>query len=153
IPPQAIVRTINVEEHDRDTQIRIPLGQRLPYRIGLLNRGALSDSDHRSIPFSLQIYGATSDTDWITNSVPQTISTVVDHVTCNQPGDYVVEVIAHLKNLQWGFWADYDDTTLVLHIKSAPHLAGDTNKPLQGLAICVDPGHGGKEPGAIGPSG
>jgi N-acetylmuramoyl-L-alanine amidase len=135
------VRTINVVEHDRDTQLRIPLDQRLPYRI-----------EQRVNPeeLTLKVYGATSDADWITDSVPGINSAILDHVNCKQSSDYVIEVTAHLKNVQWGFWADYDDTTLVLHIKSAPHVSVTD---LKGLTICIDPGHGGKEPGATGPSG
>jgi N-acetylmuramoyl-L-alanine amidase len=141
LPPQTVVRTINVVENDRDTQLRIPLDQRLPYRI-----------EQRVNPeeLTLKIYGATSDADWITDSVPGINSAILDHVSCKQSSDYVIEITAHLKNVQWGFWADYDDTTLVLHIRSAPHVS---STDLKGLTICIDPGHGGSEPGAIGPSG
>jgi N-acetylmuramoyl-L-alanine amidase len=141
VPTQAIVRTINVIEQDRDTQIRIPLDQRLPYRI---------EQHVKPEELTLKIYGATSDADWITDSVPGINSANLDHVSCRQPADNIVEVTAHLKNLQWGFWANYDDTTLILHIRSAPHVAATD---LKGLTICIDPGHGGSEPGATGPSG
>ncbi|MDR0381153.1 MAG: family 10 glycosylhydrolase [Oscillospiraceae bacterium] len=42
--------------------------------------------------------------------------------------------------------------TLVLHIKRHPRAGGGT-KPLTGLVILVDPGHGGGESGALGPFG
>jgi N-acetylmuramoyl-L-alanine amidase len=47
---------------------------------------------------------------------------------------------------------DYEGTNLVLHIKGAPNVALAENS-LRGLRICVDPGHGGRETGAIGLSG
>jgi N-acetylmuramoyl-L-alanine amidase len=42
---------------------------------------------------------------------------------------------------------------MVLHVKGAPNTPLLAQGSLQGLRICVDPGHGGKETGAIGCSG
>ncbi|MDR2670853.1 MAG: family 10 glycosylhydrolase [Oscillospiraceae bacterium] len=44
------------------------------------------------------------------------------------------------------------DGTLVLHIKRHPR-AGGGAKPLAGLVVLLDPGHGGGESGALGPFG
>ena len=51
-----------------------------------------------------------------------------------------------------GFHVDYGDGELRLHLKTRKALErGD--KPLTGITIVLDPGHGGEEHGAIGPLG
>src|SRR5262249_33061226 len=98
--------------------------------------------------------------DWVTskpdseqsNKAGHDNESLVEDVTWRQTSDQVYEVTAHIKGQsQWGFWAGYDDTVLALHIKSTPELKAKGR--LDGLTICVDPGHGGAERGAIGPSG
>ncbi|MCL1916903.1 MAG: family 10 glycosylhydrolase [Peptococcaceae bacterium] len=51
-----------------------------------------------------------------------------------------------------GYYTDISGTTLTLHIKKKPPIR-DTAQPLQNLTILLDPGHGGAEPGALGPLG
>jgi N-acetylmuramoyl-L-alanine amidase len=163
-PPTANVRTINIEnEGANGARVVIPLNQRLPYEIkqevGTYNK------------LILKVYGATADTDWITE--PSTSSNAVEqaphgttmpnrsdrarnpvsYVNWQQAADRVYQVAVNLNTRQqWGFWAEYEDTNLVLHVKGAPNVALAENS-LRGLRICVDPGHGGRETGAIGCSG
>lgn len=162
--PTSQVRTINIEdEGERGARVSVPLNQRLPFEIkqeiSPLNR------------LQLTIYGATANTDWITEP-GSAVSTAaqpqarqgrafprasdrsknpVSFITWQQNSDRVFRCTVNLSSKQqWGFWPEYRDTTLVLHIKGAPHLASGT---LRGLKICLDPGHGGAETGAIGCSG
>lgn len=51
----------------------------------------------------------------------------------------------------WGYWAEYQGTDLVLHIRKAPAL--DVAQPLRGHLILLDPGHGGDEFGGAGSLG
>ncbi|HEY9871379.1 MAG TPA: N-acetylmuramoyl-L-alanine amidase [Candidatus Obscuribacterales bacterium] len=144
VAPSSAVRTINISDEPGGLRISVPLSQRLPYQI-----------EQQLVPnrLILRIFGATADTDWITPARPVTDSGTLDHVTWRQPEDRVYEMTAHLKSdRQWGFWASYEENDLVLHIKDAPHLMPES-APLAGLRICVDPGHGGEETGALGPSG
>lgn len=167
-PPRANVRTINIENESsssRGGKVVIPLNQRLPYEV----RQEVSPANK----LILKVYGATADTDWITE--PTTSSTAVqdaaEHpsgivrnnnngsrnpvsdVTWQQLSDGVYQVTVNVSGKQqWGYWVDYDGTNLQLHIKSAPNVALAENS-LRGLRICVDPGHGGRETGAIGLSG
>ncbi|HEY9791432.1 MAG TPA: N-acetylmuramoyl-L-alanine amidase [Candidatus Obscuribacterales bacterium] len=75
----------------------------------------------------------------------------VTFITWQQIADrvYLATINLNVKK-QWGFWGDYEGTNLVLHIKGAPKVVPGS---LRGLKICVDPGHGGSETGAIGLSG
>lgn len=141
--PSSVVRTINVVGGPNAVRLIIPLTQRLPYQI---------EQQLKPNRLVLRIFGVTSDTDWITQSPPEINNELLDHVTWKQTSDQVYEVTAHLAlDRQWGFSADYEDTNLILQIKAPPHLAA--GGALSGLRICVDPGHGGDETGAIGPSG
>jgi N-acetylmuramoyl-L-alanine amidase len=49
---------------------------------------------------------------------------------------------------QWGYYAFYENNTLVVELKHAPPI--DRKRPLLGRRILIDPGHGGAELGAPG---
>jgi N-acetylmuramoyl-L-alanine amidase len=51
-----------------------------------------------------------------------------------------------------GYYIQKTKTGLVLNIKR-PVKSNNSNQPLSGLTIMLDPGHGGSDPGAIGPLG
>ena len=69
-----------------------------------------------------------------------------------QSEDNVYEITAHLTgNRQWGYKSYYDGTTLCLSIKNPPLIPAAGK--LDGIKICIDPGHGGAEKGSIGCSG
>lgn len=141
--PNSVARTINVATDDFGTSISIPLTQKLPYQI---------EQHTKPNELILRIFGVTADTDWITPALGP-VNSQVERISCKQSADGIYEVHVPVKgSRQWGFYADYSETTLVLHVKKAPKVSGDANS-LQGLSICVDPGHGGKETGAIGCSG
>jgi N-acetylmuramoyl-L-alanine amidase len=53
----------------------------------------------------------------------------------------------------WGYGIDYSGGGTVLNIRPKPVLSSDPDSPLDGLIIMLDPGHGGKDPGALGPPG
>jgi N-acetylmuramoyl-L-alanine amidase len=50
---------------------------------------------------------------------------------------------------QWGYDLRYEGSNLVLTLRYPP----TKGKDLQGTTILLDPGHGGKETGAVGPTG
>ncbi|NJN62141.1 MAG: N-acetylmuramoyl-L-alanine amidase [Coleofasciculaceae cyanobacterium RL_1_1] len=53
---------------------------------------------------------------------------------------------------QWGYRLRYDDTVLVLSLRKPPAI--DADRPLAGVTILLDPGHGGPEDfGTRGPTG
>lgn len=144
--PESRVSTVNLGTDSYGARIAIPLNQRLPYQI---------EQDQNGKKLVLRIFGATADTDFVTSDLhpSDSASKLIDFVSWKQKGDLHYELSAHLLNSQqWGFFADYEDKTLVLHIKSAPAI-DPAQDNLKGAIICVDPGHGGKEIGSIGCSG
>ena len=51
----------------------------------------------------------------------------------------------------WGYRVDYDTNgNTILELKHKPKLSGSQSKPLEGLVVLLDPGHGGTDPGALG---
>lgn len=161
LPPSSAVTTVNIEKEGTGARIVIPLAQRLPYQI---------EQHPAPAKLVLKIFGATADTDFITPAAsvpagsagaetqirtfpdPEDMGRIpVNFITWSQLGDRVYQLTVNLsREQQWGFWADYRDTSLVLHVKGAPNVVPGS---LSGLTVCIDPGHGGSEPGSCGCSG
>lgn len=169
--PEAVARTIGVKADSYGETVSIPLNQRLPFLI---------EQNLKNNLLSVKIYGVKADTDWVYQSPGDSGSTkLIEGVTWKQPEDSVYQVDIDLKGQrQWGYFADFDDNNLNIHIKNAPKIATRLTTPSQdagldpasdtdvsannssntgarrlaGLVVCLDPGHGGKETGAIGPS-
>jgi N-acetylmuramoyl-L-alanine amidase len=154
--PIADARAINITDDEFGSYISIPLTQRLPYQIV---------QSIKPNTLVLKLYGVTSDTDWISDphlnastdedaAIKAGNHAPIDAVTWNQVTDGQYDVAVTLKGRrQWGFKAEYVGSELRLHIRRAPRInRSNQATPLAGLKICVDPGHGGKERGAIGPS-
>ena len=49
----------------------------------------------------------------------------------------------------WGYDVTFEDEDLVLYCKQKPQLS-TTEKPLTGVSVVIDPGHGGYDPGSLG---
>lgn len=141
--PMSFARTVNLEPASRSVRIVLPLTQRLPYRL----RQELKPNQ-----LVMDVFGVTADTDWVTRkNDPGLSASPVDHITWEQVSDNNYRLTVHLEEgRQDGFWAEYEGTNLVLNIKR-PVYAKSSN--LEGITICLDPGHGGPENGAMGPSG
>ncbi|EPR11967.1 family 10 glycosylhydrolase [Ruminiclostridium papyrosolvens] len=56
-------------------------------------------------------------------------------------------------NNYFGYYAEYKNGSLVFSLKNAPKISGSGSKPLTGLKVVLDAGHGGSESGATGPMG
>ncbi len=145
--PDSVARTIQVKNDSYGETVVIPLNQRLPF---------LVEQNLKTNHINVKIYGALADTDWVYQAPDGGNSKLIDNVSWKQPEDGVYQVDIDLTgSRQWGYFADFEDNNLNLHIKYPPRLqpiTEETTMRLQGLSICLDPGHGGKETGAIGPS-
>lgn len=53
----------------------------------------------------------------------------------------------------WGWSVDAEEGAATLTLKAPPALSADPLRPLEGVEILLDPGHGGDDLGALGPGG
>lgn len=114
--------------------VSIRLDERLPYKsIQMINPSRIV----------VDIYGAISNTNWITQ---HNTATEIENVYYEQIEDDVFRVILELKHQQiWGYSIDYKDKSLRISIKHQP-----PRLVLKELKIAIDAGHGGSNSGAVG---
>ncbi|MEO6914954.1 MAG: N-acetylmuramoyl-L-alanine amidase [Chitinophagaceae bacterium] len=116
--------------------VNISLDERLPYR----SIQQLSPSR-----IVVDIFGATSNTNWITQL--QTVKEI-KNVYYEQTEDDVLRAIIELKHAQhWGHSIRYDSLSrrLVIRVKRQPPVLN-----IKKLRIAIDAGHGGENGGAAG---
>ncbi|WP_158538483.1 N-acetylmuramoyl-L-alanine amidase [Chitinophaga skermanii] len=127
-------RVFGDEKYD---YVTVQLQQRLPFR---------SFQQINPSKIMVDIYGATSNTNWI--SQLENAEEIKD-VYYEQVEDDVFRVIIELKhNQHWGHQVYYNGSMLTIRVKRPP-----AQKTLKDLTIAVDAGHGGSNPGSQGPTG
>jgi N-acetylmuramoyl-L-alanine amidase len=137
VPPQTVIRSVGYRQLTGVTEIRFPLQMPVPVTVEQSDRN-----------FTLTLHNTTAQTDTIRLDDDPLIS----RLDWQQVTPQQVKYSFNLKKLQqWGYNLKYDNTTLVLSLRHAPNI--QNRKPLSGIKILLDPGHGGKESGAIGPTG
>lgn len=65
--------------------------------------------------------------------------------------DEISKYFIELNKKLWGYDCYYDGMSLILKIRKEPQI--DKKNPLKGIVIGIDPGHGGCDSGAVGPTG
>lgn len=133
IPVQHLTASWRVWGDDRYDYVTIGLSEKLPYK----SQQWLGPSK-----LTVDIFGATSNTNWITQ-----LKTVkaVKNVWYEQIEDDVFRVHIELDGQQhWGHLIYYKGNTLTVRIKRRPSLK------LKNLYVAVDAGHGGSNTGATG---
>ncbi|WP_353932385.1 N-acetylmuramoyl-L-alanine amidase [Okeanomitos corallinicola TIOX110] len=139
IPPKTIIRSVGYRRLARETEIRFPLQTAVPVSVEQGDR-----------TFSLTLHNTTAQTD----TIRLDDDPIISRLDWQQVNQEQVKYTFNLKNLQqWGYKLKYDNTTLVLTLRHAPNILNRKHLPLSGIKILLDPGHGGKESGAIGPTG
>ena len=144
IVPSTIIRSIGSSQSETETVVSFPLQTPVPVSVK-------QDSDK----FTLTLHNTTAQTDTIPFNDNPFISRmdwqqIHPEPTGNSPA---VQYIFNLKkNQQWGYKLGYEGTTLKLKLRHPPKFSG-RGKALSGIKILLDPGHGGKESGAVGPTG
>lgn len=137
LPSPLLTSSFLVNGNDYFDFIKIPLPERLPYT---------SNMEIYPNRIELDIYGATSNTNWITQ---MTSSKEVKNIYYRQIASDVVRVIIELKHKQcWGYSVYYENRSLIVKIKHQP-----AKLKLSELTIALDAGHGGIQDGALGSTG
>ncbi len=123
-----------VNGDDKYDYVMVALDEKLPYR---------SMQQINPSKIVVDIFGATSNTNWITQRLS---AKEVNNVYHEQIEDDVFRVTIELKHRQhWGYSIYYRDKRLVIKIKRQPE-----NLSLENMKVAVDAGHGGDNNGASG---
>ncbi|WP_353126613.1 N-acetylmuramoyl-L-alanine amidase [Parapedobacter pyrenivorans] len=117
--------------------VRIGLNERLPYTHLV---------QHEPTRIVLDIYGAVSNSNWITQKEGLV---AIRNVWYEQHSKSIFRVYIELKEKQlWGYEVGYQGNQLVIRVKPQPETLD-----LRGLTVAVDAGHGGSNRGAVGMTG
>ncbi len=85
-------------------------------------------------------------------SLPEGFSSGLVTAANAQTADGVTTLRLATQNL-WGYSLEYSEAGTRLYLKSAPVRGEDPARPLQGVTVLLDPGHGGTDVGALGVMG
>jgi N-acetylmuramoyl-L-alanine amidase len=137
-PPKSIIRSITSRQTEGETEIIFPLQVPVPISI-----------EQGEKTFTLTLYNTTAQTDTIRLSDDP----LIKRLDWQQIAPERIQYTFYLKSdRQWGYQVKYAGTSLILSLRHPPQLTKG-NQPLKGIKIVLDPGHGGKETGAIGATG
>ena len=122
--------------------LSIPYLEPVPYEV-------YPEPDQNRIVITL--YGAESSNTWITHRAGRKI---IDKITWQQTTPETFQTYVNLTTSEiWGYDVRVEGTRLVLRVKYPPVYDLNGAKPLSGLKIAIEAGHGGTGTGAIGLSG
>jgi N-acetylmuramoyl-L-alanine amidase len=143
VPPRSMIRSISTRRVGGATEVVFPLQVPVPLSVQQSDRA-----------LTLTLYNTTAQTDVIRLDDDPIIS----RLDWQQIAPGQVQYTFNLKSQQqWGYKLRYEGTSLVLTLRYPPGDGGKINnssdKPLSGIKILLDPGHGGTESGAAGPTG
>lgn len=139
--PTALTGSISVSGSETEDVVRVAVGQKLPYT-----------SEQLTDPMAVvvNIYGASSNTNWITH---QLSASGIAMVKSTQVAEEQFQLTILLRSSRhWGYDISYEGTSMRIRIRRAPAVS-DTLKPLAGLVIGIDAGHGIGSEGAKGATG
>lgn len=161
IPPQSIIRGIIAQQKPTATEIVFPLQTPVPV--------AIKQQDNS---LTLSLHNTTAQTDTIRLDSDPLIKRLDWQQVSPTQIDYTFELN---QDQQWGYDLRYEDTSLILSLRHPPKRAivpvagsmrygndgliegkvitNEIENPLQNITILLDPGHGGEESGAKGPTG
>ena len=112
----------------------VNLEEKLPYR---------SMQQINPSKIVIDVFGATSNTNWITQ---RSAAKEITNVYHEQTEDDVFRIIIELKHQQhWGYSIYYKDKRLIIKVKRQPE-----DLSLDNMKVAVDAGHGGDNNGASG---
>lgn len=119
---------------DRSDYLSVGLPERLPYR---------SWQEVSPSKVCIEIFGATANTNWITQLKS---AREIKNVDYQQVSDDIFRITIQLKHPQhWGYQVNYVGKRLTVRVSRQPK-----SLKIRGLTVALDPGHGGTNLGAVG---
>ncbi len=140
--PRSLIGALTVSGNDKEDVITVSLDERLPY---------LSQQLVDPAAIVVDIFGATSNTNWITH---QLSGSGIKNVTWSQvaAGQYRLTIMLKYQQ-HWGYDISYDNGSIMRISVRRPPIISSPDSALNGLTIAVDAGHGGENDGALGSTG
>ncbi|MFO7261189.1 MAG: N-acetylmuramoyl-L-alanine amidase [bacterium] len=135
-PPVTLVGNVRIAHNPAYLEVLFPVTRRVPLHV---------EEGERRV--DILLYGAVSATDRIRLGP---FDPFLDRAEWSQEQDSVYRFTLYLGAQPWGWDASWTDAGLAVRIRRPPTV--DANAPLDGLLVVVDPGHGGSERGARGPT-
>ncbi|MBR8830595.1 MAG: hypothetical protein N5P05_003875 [Chroococcopsis gigantea SAG 12.99] len=136
---KSIVRGISSRSLKDATEIIFPLQYPVPI--------AVRQEDDK---FILTLYNTAAQTD----TIALEDNPLIRRLDWRQIEADKIEYTFHLfKSQQWGYDLKYQGANLILTLRHPPQISNSPSQPLKGIKILLDPGHGGKESGSLGPTG
>jgi len=122
--------------------VSIPYTEPVPYEV-------IPEPDQNRIVITM--FGVETANTWVSHRAG---CKIIDKLTWEQTTPETYKVYVNLKRKDiWGYELRRDGSRLVLRVKYPPVYDLASEKPLTGLKIAVEAGHGGSGTGAIGLSG
>ncbi len=96
---------------------------------------------------------------WNCDGIPQNVdissSSILDGISTHKNNDGSTELVFDFKDgcRPWGYNVEYDEYDTVIYLKKPPTISVTADRPLQGVVVVIDVGHGGGDPGALGIAG
>jgi N-acetylmuramoyl-L-alanine amidase len=140
--PSSLTGSVSITGSDSEDVVLLSLNQRLPY---------VADLQVDPPALLVDVFGATSNTNWITQ---EPSATGIQNVSWDQVSqDRYRLTIALAYQQHWGYDIGYNNGSgLRIRIRRPPQIAS-ADSVLKGMIIAVDAGHGGDNRGAIGSTG
>jgi N-acetylmuramoyl-L-alanine amidase len=122
--------------------VSIPYTEPVPYEV-------VPEPDQNRIVITM--FGVETANTWVSHRAG---CKIIDKLTWEQTTPETYKIYVNLKSKEiWGYDLRRDGSRLVLRVKYPPVYDLASEKPLTGLKIAVEAGHGGSGTGAIGLSG
>ena len=135
----SLIRSITSRQLAEETEIVFPLQVPVPVSV--------NQSDN-SITLTLHNTTAQTDTIFLDNDP------LIKRLDWQQKTPTEVAYTFQLKTAQqWGYNLRYEGTSLVFTLRHPPQVSSNSQLPLEGMKILLDPGHGGEETGSKGATG
>jgi len=142
VKPEYFITSLYTTTTDSGEFVRIPYYENLPYTV-------VPEPHLKRIVINL--YGAKSSATWLTHRGERKI---IDNITWDHTTPKTFTVFVNLTTSKiWGYEVKKNGSNLYLHINNPPIIEPEVEKPLKGLTIAIEAGHGGKSYGAVGLSG
>lgn len=139
--PKSLTGSISITGGADADYVTISLNERLPYT---------SDQLVDPAAIAVDIYGATSNTNWITH---ETSAKGIKSVSWDQvETDHYRLTIALSTTQNWGYDIRYVGSSIQVKVRRPPVIV-NPDSALQGIVVAVDAGHGGDNRGALGSTG